>query len=370
MQLKCLVFLLCSFYVLNAYPQGAILQQSSNGLIFTSLFNTSQRESVSCYRIPSLATAPNGDLLAAIDERVPSCGDLRSNPDINIVIRRSMDNGVSWTESETIVDFPPGQSASDPSFIVDRFTGEIFLFFNYMDLNSEKNVYYLKLIRSHDQGKTWSAPEDITFEITKAEWHHYFKFITSGNGTQTRSGKLLHTLVSLEKGVFVFGSDNHGESWYLIDKPLFPADESRIVELADGSWMVNSRVNGKGCRVIHTTPDEGKTWFTVADTTLTDPGCNAGLIRYSSIADGDDRNRLIFSNLDTNNQRRNLTVRISYDEGKSWSEGKTIYAGSSAYSVLSVLQDGKIGLFFEKDEYTDNVFTRFSLEWLTDGQDH
>jgi sialidase-1 len=355
--------------MLSAFPQDELPNLSANGLKFTSLFNTSQRDSVSCYRIPALATAPNGDLLAAIDERIPSCGDLRSNPNINIVLRRSMDNGISWTEQVTIVDYPYGQSASDPSFIVDNLSGEIFLFFNYMDVNKEKDVYYLKLIRSRDGGKKWSTPEDITAQITKPEWNHYFKFITSGNGTQTRSGKLLHTLVSLEEGVFVFGSDNHGESWYLIDKPLFPADESRIIELADGSWMVNSRVNGKGYRLIHTSPDEGKTWNAIVDTTLADPGCNAGLIRYSSIADGDDRNRLIFSNLNSGNQRRNLTVKISYDEGKSWSEGKTIYSGSSAYSAICVLPGGEIGLFFEKDEYTDNVFLNFTISWLTEGKD-
>ena len=67
--------------------------------------------------------------------------------------------------------------------------------------------------------------------------------------------------------------------------------------------------------------------------------------------------------------RKNMTVRISYDEGQSWSEGKTIYAGSSAYSSLVVLENGEIGLFFEKDEYRENVFVRFSLDWLTDGED-
>ena len=64
-----------------------------------------------------------------------------------------------------------------------------------------------------------------------------------------------------------------------------------------------------------------------------------------------------------------MTVRISYDEGKTWSEGKTIYAGSAAYSSLTVLENGDIGLFFEKDEYSQNVFTRFSLKWLTDNKD-
>ena len=64
-----------------------------------------------------------------------------------------------------------------------------------------------------------------------------------------------------------------------------------------------------------------------------------------------------------------MTVRVSYDEGKTWTEGKTIYQGPSAYASLTILENGDIGLFFEKDEYTQNVFTKFSLEWLTDGKD-
>jgi len=64
-----------------------------------------------------------------------------------------------------------------------------------------------------------------------------------------------------------------------------------------------------------------------------------------------------------------MTVRISYDEGKSWTAGKTIYSGESAYSSMTILADGNVGLFFEKDNYQENVFVKLSLEWLTDGND-
>lgn len=135
------------------------------------LFNTVINPDVSCYRIPAIVTATNGDLIAAIDERVPSCGDLKWSGDINIVIRRSSDNGKTWSEIEKIVDFPLGKSASDPSMIVDKETGEIFLFYNFMDLEKEKDIYYLHVVKSLDNGKTWSNPEDITSQISKPEWH-------------------------------------------------------------------------------------------------------------------------------------------------------------------------------------------------------
>ena len=345
--------------------------QISDGMIqIHDLFNASTNDSVACYRIPAIVTAPNGDLIATIDERVPSCGDLKWSKDINIVMRRSEDNGKTWSVIESIVDFPFGKSASDPSMIVDQITKEIFLFYNYMNLDTEKDIYYLHVMKSADNGKTWSEPKDITSQIAKPEWHGDFKFITSGRGIQTSDGKLLHCMVNLNSGMHLFGSDDHGETWFLIDTPIAPADESKVVELVDGSWMVNARGNDKkGVRYIHTSSDEGKTWTTKAEPQLTDPGCNASIVRYTAIKDGYTKNRLLFANANSEKGRTNMTVRVSYDEGKTWSDGKTIYKGPSAYSSLTILKNGDIGLFFEKDEYTANVFTSFSLEWLTDGKD-
>ncbi|OXA98734.1 sialidase [Flavobacterium oncorhynchi] len=343
----------------------------ADGIITSQdLFNKSMVKDVSCFRIPSIVTAPNGDLIAAIDERVPSCGDLKWSKDINIVIRRSTDNGKTWSEIEKVADFPFGQSASDPSMIVDKQTNEIFLFYNFMDLDKEKDVYYLHVVKSSDNGKTWSKAQDITSQIAKPEWHKDFKFITSGRGIQTKNGKLLHTLVNLTNGLYIFGSDDHGKTWYFIDTPIKPADESKIIELADGSLMVNARVNKGGMRYVHTSTDEGKTWSTKPEPKLIDPGCNAEIIRYTAKTDGFDKNRILFSNAKMEKDRMNLTVRISYDEGKTWTEGKTIYGGGSAYSSLTILENGDIGVFFEKDDYTQNTFVSFSLKWLTDGKDN
>ena len=337
----------------------------ADGLIeYHNLFDASANDSIACYRIPSLITTPNGDLIAAIDERVPSCGDLKWSRDINIVIRRSEDNGKTWSDIERIVDYPDGKSASDPSMILDRVTGEIFLFYNYMDLEKEEDVYYLYSIKSMDHGKTWTKAEDITEHITRSEWQNDFKFITSGRGIQTSTGKLLHCLVNLDHGMHLFGSDDHGESWYLFDTPIIPGNESKVVELDDGCWMINSRLNNPGFRQVHISCDEGKTWKSRADSSLIDPGCNASIIRYTTVKDGQKLNFLLFSNANMKDSRNNMTVRISYDDGETWSKGKTIYPGGSAYSSLTILANGDIGLFFEKDDYSENVFVSFSLEWL------
>lgn len=339
-------------------------------LTFQNVFDATKNNNTACYRIPSMVTAKNGDLILAIDERVPHCGDLKNSKDINIVLRRSTDNGKTWSPIQKIIDFPFGESASDPSMVVDKKTGNIFMFYNYMNLKTEKDVYYFHVIKSSDNGKTWSKPQDITKNLSKEGWQNDFKFITSGQGIQTKSGRLLHCLVNLSKGLFVFESNNHGKSWNLLENSVGKVDESKIIELANNQLMVNSRVNKKGSRSVFISSDKGISWQEQKNTQqLIDPSCNASIIRYTSKKDGFNKNRLLFVNPKSGSKRENLTVRISYDEGKTWSEGKTIYKGESAYSTLTILKNGDIGLFFEKDGYTKNVFTSFSLEWLTNGKD-
>lgn len=353
--------------ILKTFAQTEGLDQNSQQ--FITLFDASGQEWSGCYRIPSLIAASNGDLICAVDERVPSCQDLRGNPDINIVSRRSTDNGNTWSKITTVVDYPPGKSASDPSMIVDKETGTIFLFFNFMDLDNAKNVYRLMVMESTDNGISWGAPEDITIQITKPEWKNNFMFVTSGRGIQTRSGKLVHTLVNLEQGLHLFVSDDHGDSWHLLETPVRPSDESRVVERSDGSWMINSRVNNYGARYIHRSSDQGKTWTSRPDSNLSDPGCNAGLVRLTINQDGLEKDCLLFSNANSANERKNLTLSISYDDGQSWPVKKTVYPGSAAYSSLTVLLNGEVGLLFEKDEYSEIVFVRFPGEWLVPGNE-
>ena len=329
----------------------------SQNFEYVDLFDTSMNSDVFCYRIPSLVTTTNGTLIAAIDERNNSCGDLKWNRDINIVIRKSFDDGKTWTKIEKIVDYPLGRSASDPSMIVDKKTNEIFLFFNYMDLDNAKDIYRFMVIKSSDNGENWSKPVEITNSIIKKGWEKDFMFITSGRGIQTKDGTLLHCLVNLNKGTHVFGSKDHGKSWFLIDTPLSPGDESKIVELSNGNWLVNSRVNSNDSRYSHISKDNGQTWATYKNKDLQDPGCNASLINYDEL--------LLFTNAFDSKYRKNLSLSVSKDQGKTWAKNQTIYAGESAYSSITKLKNGDIGVFFEKDNYTKNVFVRIPKSWLT-----
>ena len=329
----------------------------SQNLEFVDLFDNSMNSEVFCYRIPSLVTTTNGTLIAAIDERNNSCGDLKWNRDINIVIRKSFDDGKTWTKIEKIVDYPFGRSASDPSMIVDKKTNEIFLFFNYMDLDNAKDIYRFMVIKSSDNGENWSKPVEITNNIIKKGWEKDFMFITSGRGIQTKDGTLLHCLVNLNKGAHVFGSKDHGKSWFLIDTPLNPGDESKIIELSNGNWLVNSRVNSNDSRYSHISKDNGQTWATYKNKDLQDPGCNASLVKYDEL--------LLFTNAFDSKYRKNLSLSISKDQGRTWAKNQTIYKGESAYSSMTKLKNGDIGVFFEKDNYTKNVFVRIPKSWLT-----
>ena len=326
----------------------------TNAQDFKALFKSENLES-GCYRIPAIVSAVNGDILVATDERVGSCADLRTHRNINIVMRRSHDNGSTWLPIERVVEFPEGLSASDPSFIVDGESGDIFLFYNYMDLDVEPNIYYFHMIKSSDNGETWSGAIDITSQIAPSEWHEDFKFITSGRGIQTRNGELLHTLVHLDKGVFVFGSADHGESWNLKSEALYPGDESKIIQLVNGHWMVNSRVNKAGHRYIHRSEDDGETWITTPDTTLIDPSCNAALLQHSN-------GNLYFSNLDDDRDRQNLILRKSNNNGFSWIMENTIYHGPAAYSSMDVLTNGDLGIVFEKDNYEEITFYKYKIK--------
>jgi len=328
-------------------------------------------EDTHTFRIPALITAANGDLLACVDARRNGSGDLIWVKDIDIVFKRSTDHGKTWGPMEIIIDYGDeevGKPASDPSFILDRETGEIFCFYNFMDQIKAPKEFRLHVQSSKDHGKTWSEPRDITDDISKPEWKMDFKFITSGRGIQRRNGDLLHTLVNLKNGMHLYGSKDHGKTWSFIDTPIKPANESKVIELADETLMVNARLNGKGFRGVHRSSDEGKSWDFEIDPTQVDPGCNGSILRYTSIEGGYKKNRLLLCHANSASGRKNLVVKISYDEGRSWSKGKVIDAGPAAYSSLTVCADGTIGVLYEPG-YKAIRFARFTLEDLTDGED-
>jgi sialidase-1 len=158
-------------------------------------------------------------------------------------------------------------------------------------------------------------------------------------------------------------------------------DESQVGELADGQLLLNmrsywgrvaKRADRDGKRALSRSGDGGVTWSELEfDDTLIEPVCQASFLRYTH-AESDGKNRLLFSNPASKTQRVQMTVRLSYDEGKSWPVSKLLHEGPSAYSSLAVLPDRSIACVYERGDesaYETLTFARFTLDWLTDGED-
>lgn len=339
---------------------GAITFAQNATPMPTILFTKKDSLNGGCYRIPSLITAQDGTLVAVADRRMNSCGDLKYNDDIDIVARRSTDGGKTWSEIQTIVDFPKGESASDASMVLNKLTGEIILFYNYMDLKKEKGIFKQHYVISQDNGRTWSKSYDLTNQIAPENSYKDFKFITSGRATQAQNGIIYQTLVDLQKGVYVFNSKNNGISWQLFAGPIQPANETNIVALSNGNILLNARVTGLGSRKIYEISPYGKLLRDKEMKSLPDPACNAAILDYKV----GKHNLLIFSNANNSKKRENMTIKYSTDNGKTWSQGKVLNPNFSAYSCLAQLENNDLGILYEINDYGDIAFSYLPIDWV------
>ncbi|MFJ6013852.1 exo-alpha-sialidase [Streptomyces sp. NPDC092952] len=329
------------------------------------------------YRIPALTTSVKGTVIAAYDAR-PTLGDLPGN--ISIVIRRSIDNGVTWQPQQVVRRDAAPKGYGDPSLLVDRTTGRIFLFYAASvnqgffgsatgNDESDPNVLQADYSYSDDDGATWSHRR-ITRQIKDPAWAGMFA--ASGEGIQLRHGAYKGRLIQ-QYAVRIDGanyaasaySDDHGETWRM-GTPVGPGgDENKTVELSDGRVMLNNR--SKPYRTVAYSSDGGVTYTPfVQDTHLTDPANNASVMRYNPDAAPSDPQSswLLFSNTEDASARRNLTVKMSCDNGRTWPIRKVVDPGSAAYSTLTRLSGGRLGLLYERADYTHITYSSFDLKWL------
>ncbi len=331
------------------------------------------------YRIPAIVVTRKGTLLAFCEGRKSGQGD---SGNIDLVLKRSVDGGKNWTPMIAIVD-DGGHTCGNPAPVVDRKTGTIWLPFtkNRGDIH-EKQILKgqgtrdIWVTKSDDDGLTWSKPVEITASVRKPGWRWY----ATGpcHSIQLRNGKMVipcdHSLDPDFSNWYshVFFSDNGGKTWKLGGSAGGYTNESTIVELMDGSLYLNMRsYKGTHRRMVAYSRDEGMTWTEPKDDPfLIEPRCQASVIRYTG-TDDYKKNRILFSN-PASIKRENMTVRLSYDETKTWGVSKTFDPGPSAYSDLVILPDGTIGCLYERGEksaYETISFARFTLDWLTDGED-
>ena len=324
------------------------------------------------FRIPALVLARSGTLLAVCEGRKTSRAD---HGDVDLVLKRSADGGRTWGPLELVYEEGGDKKITigNPCPVVDQKTGIIWLPFT----RDNDDVF---ITSSNDDGKTWTKPQLITSRVKK-NWTWYAT--GPGNGIQLQRGPHKDRLVILcdhrVNGIadrrkssrsHVIFSDDLGKSWKLGGATDLRMNECAVVELSDASLMLNMRsFRGSSKRAVSVSRDGGLTWNSpVDDKTLIEPVCQASFIRYTW-GDSQGKSRLLFSNPATTRGRQRMTVRLSYDEGKTWPKSKVLYEGSAAYSCLSKLPDGKIGLIYDRDKYRKITFAGFTLEWLTDGDD-
>ncbi len=341
------------------------------------------------YRIPSLVTAPNGDLLLFCEARKASLSD---DGDIDLVLSRSADNGRTWSKPTVLLE--EGGNAKikfgNPTTLVDQETKSVLLAVNrdYLDDRNRRQGGSLVILRSDDNGRSWAKPLDITAQIKKPTWGHYA--FGPGIGIQLRHGPHRGRLIfpanyreSFNKRQpswsHIIYSDDHGRMWKMGGKLGDFSNECQLVETLENDrpgllfnarnhWGRGGFPDKSGKRLVARSYDGGLTWSGEAmDPVLVEPPCQASLLRYS-FAGADERSRILFTN-PAGQSRARLTMRLSYDEGKTWPVRKTIHAGSAAYSCMTRMKDGSVGLIYERDNYGRLTFAAFGLAWLGEMED-
>ncbi|RLD87131.1 MAG: exo-alpha-sialidase [Bacteroidetes bacterium] len=333
-------------------------------------------------RIPSLIVSPAGTVLAFCEGR--EGGD---SGDINLLMKRSDDNGKTWSQEQIIWD-DRSNSCGNPCPVVDEETGRIWLFMTWNDGDDhetkiiQKTSKYARLpysCYSDDDGITWSTPTDMSATCRDTTWGWYAT--GPGFGIQIKKGTYKGRLIipanhsyddpegNKGGGTFSYGShvlfsDDHGENWKMSQSIKPGCNESQLTELSDGTLLMNMRsYNGPKSRAISTSKDGGASWSVIShDPQLVESRCQASILNFGEFLDHEMQ---LFTNPAVPNGRTHLTLKTSFDDCKSWSNSKLIYAGPAAYSCLTRLANGKIGIFFEAGTerlYEKLVFVSFDAD--------
>ncbi|HUW59788.1 MAG TPA: sialidase family protein [Candidatus Bathyarchaeia archaeon] len=338
------------------------------------------------YRIPAILVTKTGAVLAFCEGRKESRSD---TGDIDLLVKRSEDHGETWSAQQVIWN-DAGNTCGNPCAVLDRDTGAIWLLMTWnrgddheaeIIAQSSKDTRRVFVTHSEDDGRTWIPPQEITAETKKPDWTWYAT--GPGGGIQIEQGPHAGRLVipcdHIEAGTkdyysHVIYSDDHGETWQLGGStPQDQVNECEVAELCDGRLMLNMRNydRAKKNRQVAVSDDGGLTWKDQRfDPVLIEPICQAAIERYRWPQDK-QRGVILFSNPASGDERVNMTVRASFDEGQTWPAQITLHQGPSAYSDLAVLEDGTIACLYEcgdKHPYESITLARFPLESL-DGPD-
>jgi sialidase-1 len=352
------------------------------------------QEGHAIYRIPAIISLPNGDLLAFAEGRVHGSDDYG---DVNLVMKRSLDGGFTWSRLQMLVDYDSLQ-AGNPAPVVDLHDpkhpkGVVYLFYNTgnnheYDVRMNRGVREIWMIKSFDLGKKWTEPENITLQVHKpnnpnfnpeyknpADWRHYAN--TPGHAFQFQKGKYKgrifvaanHSVGDPQENfaeyqAHGFYTDDHGKTFKISESITFPGSNESIAAELSNDRMIMSIRNQKGDirnRIIAYSSDGGNTWDEqYFEDQLPDPVCQASIL---DIGFQNGKTILAHSNAANKMDRNNLTIHISFDEGKNWDLTIPVdYTGDktklpwTAYSDLAVIDEEHLGILYERNDYREIVF--------------
>ena len=344
-------------------------------------------DGVHTYRIPGLATTNEGTLIGVYDVRRLSGGDLPGHIDVGM--SRSTDGGRTWEPMKVIMDMGDDPAwrydgVGDPAVLVDRGTGAIWVAATWSHGNRSwrgsgpglepEETGQLMLVRSDDDGATWSKPINITKQVKRPEWS--FILQGPGKGITMRDGAIVFAAQyqdppeqrRLPHSTIIYSKD-HGKTWRSGQGAFDDTTESQVVEIEPGVLMLNCRYNRKSTRVVMTSPDMGKTWrkHATSERALIEPrACMASLIDADWEVGKDIGGWLLFSNPDSLIGRNHITIKASPDRGLTWPKQHRLLldeGNSAGYSCLTMIDEKTVGILYEGSQ-AHMTFQRIPLERL------
>lgn len=352
--------------------QGLTLKESGPTLRRLGVaLRTHGDDGVDSYRIPGLVRTPKGTLIAVYDIRHDSSYDL--NGDINIGVSRSTDGGRTWERMRVAMDMgesgglPRGQNGiGDPCVLVDDKTGDLLIagiwahgrgggtaIFTSRRGLDPIDVAQLMLVRSVDDGKTWSEPVNITPQVKDPAWATCFQ--GPGCGITMSDGTLVFPFqwwdADKVPSTGIIYSQDHGATWHFGGTARRHVCEDQVVELSPGMLMLNMRNHGTPDRnrKVSVTRDLGRSWEThPSDNQLPEPVCQASLVKISATENGLGKDLLFFSNPDSQKSRVRMTLRMSEDLGMTWPHALLLDEEAGwGYSCIAPVDRETVAILYE-----------------------